>query len=136
MASNVRQAGMASGLDAILESGFGVSFKPTIRREDALTLLQVKIEREKIPCQRLRISELPVDRDTLFDMTGKRVQFPETKHHDRCYVALLDPEITAPWGHTALWAFVPADGNGDIVMSDTEFPENAKGSIRFFEVSR
>lgn len=136
MASNARQAGMVSGLDAILEAGFGVSIKPTVRRVEALAILMLKIEREKIPCQRLRISELPVDRDTLFDMTGKRVPFPETNKHDRCYVALLDPEIAAPWGHSALWAFVPVDGKDDIALLDTEFPENAKGSVRFIEVSR
>lgn len=133
MGSKMRQVGIASGLDAILDAGFGVSAKPTVRRDEALTILKHKIKLEGIACQRLRISELPVDRDTLFDMTGKRVQFPESKQHDRCYVALLDSERVAPWGHPALWAFVPVDGKDDIRILPTEFPENAKGSIRFIE---
>lgn len=120
----------------MLEVGFGVSAKPTIRREEAMRLVQERIERDQMHCQRVCISELPVDRDALFDMTGQRVQFPEGKEHDRCYVALLDSEVAAPWGHPAFWAFVPVDGQGDIVVLPTQFPENAKGSIRFIEVTR
>lgn len=136
MGSEMRQVGIASGLEAILEVGFGVSARPTVRRDEALSILRHKIEQDGIAYQRLRMSELPVDRDALFDMTGKRVKFPESKQHDRCYVALLDSESAAPWGHPALWAFVPVDGKGDVVLAETEFPENAKGSIRFIEVRR
>jgi len=136
MGNEMRQPGLSSGIDAILEFGFGVSARPTVRRDEAIRLLLQKIERDQINCQRLCMSELPVDRDTLFDMTGRRVQFPDSTNHDRCYVALLDSEIAAPWGHPALWAFVPVDGKDGIVVSPTEFPENAKGSIRFIEVPR
>ncbi|HRI63703.1 MAG TPA: hypothetical protein PK156_05680 [Polyangium sp.] len=107
-----------------------------VRRDEAITRVQQKVATDKLTCQRLCISEMPVDRDTLFDMTGRRVPFPETAPYDRCYVALLDSEIVAPWGHPALWAFIPVDAQSDILFVPTQFPENAKGSIRFVEVPR
>jgi len=134
MVSDARRPGLPSGFDAILEQGFGVSPKPALRRAEAADLVRRKVQSAEIPCQRMRISELPVDRDTLFDMTGRRVKFPEGARYDRCYVALVDPEVAAPWGHPASWAFVPVDGQGEVAVSSTEFPENAKGSIRFIEV--
>jgi len=136
MANEIRLPGLTSGVDRILEAGFGVSARPTVCRDEAFALVTQKIEREAIRCQRVCISELPVDRGTLFDMTGQRVSFPEGGGHDRCYVALLDSEPVAPWGHPAFWAFVPVDGRGDIVVSPTQFPANAKGSVRFIEVLR
>ncbi len=135
MANDIRRPGMSSGFAAILESGFGVSPKPALRREEAVGLVRDSLSRNQIPCKRIRISELTVDRDSLFDMTGRRVKFPDGSAYERCYVALLDPEATSPWGHPAHWAFVPMDGVGDVIVSSTDFPENAKGSIRFIEVT-
>jgi hypothetical protein len=67
-------------------------------------------------------------------MSGARVAFPPGTTFERCYVALVDPQVEAEWGHDAKRAFVPAEGDGEVVLRDTSFPEYAKGAVRLFRV--
>jgi hypothetical protein len=136
MASNVRHPGMPPGLEAVLERGFGVPVTPTIGRAGAAQRVREKLDAIKQPCERLDISEVPVPRGALFEMSGARVHFPEGTAYDTCYVALVDPDVAAQWGHPAFWAFVPVDGQAEVFLQPTEFPENASGSIRFFPEPR
>ncbi|HZF49663.1 MAG TPA: hypothetical protein VE093_13485 [Polyangiaceae bacterium] len=123
-----------SGFAAVLEVGFNVPTVPTILRAEAAERVRRKIEAERIPCQRLDLSNEPVSRGSLFDMTGVRVLFPEGDTFDVCYVALIDPNVASQWGHAAFWAFVPSNGQGDTALRSTNFPENAKGSVTFSQV--
>jgi len=86
---------------------------------------------QAVPCQGLALSDQPVARGALFDASGARVLFPEGPAYDRCYVALIDPEpATVRWAHPAHWAFVPADGDGDVILRPTELPEHNTGPVR------
>jgi hypothetical protein len=134
MGSEIRRPGMPSGLDAVVEEGFHVPVKPNIGRAEAEARVRSKIEADGMPCERLDLSELPVQRDSLFDMTGARVTFPKGAAYDTCYVALIDPSVEAQWGHPAHWAFVPVDGSGEVAIQPTNFPENAMGAVRLWNV--
>ncbi|HSN99280.1 MAG TPA: hypothetical protein VLS89_13385 [Candidatus Nanopelagicales bacterium] len=134
MASDVRRPGLPPGLPGVIEQGFDVPVTPTIGIEQAARLVREKIAAERLRCERLDVSELPVQRGALFDMSGARVPFPEGAAYDTCYVALIDPQVDAQWGHPAYWAFVPVDGGAAVVIQSTEFPENAVGAVRLYPV--
>ncbi len=135
MENRVLRAGVPSGIESILEQTLGVPAKPTICREEAIELVRRKISANAIAFQRIEISTEIVRRNALFDMTGARVRFPESKAYDACYVALIDPDISALWGHPAIWAFVPVDGRGEVILQDTQFPENTACPVLFIEVN-
>jgi hypothetical protein len=111
---------------------------PPIGREQAAERVRQKIAAEGLRCERLDLSDEPVDRRALFDMSGARVPFPfpEDPAYDRCYVALVDPDVGLGWAHEAHWAFVPADGEGEVVLQDTKLPEHMLGPVRLFPVRR
>lgn len=132
MASDVLRPGLHPGLGEVLREGFGVPLTPAIGFHAAARRVREKIAADQIPCERLDISDVPVQRGALFDMSGVRVPFPAGPAYDICYVALVDPEPDAQWSHPACWAFVPVDGEGDVVVQPTDFPENAMGSVRLY----
>lgn len=122
------------GVEAVLPEQFKVPARPTIGFEAAALLIRDHIAREGLRCERLELSERPARRGALRDMSGARVPFPAGKQYDRCYVALVNPDVEAQWGHPAHFAFVPAEGNSVVVLQVTQFPEHPKGSVRLFEV--
>jgi hypothetical protein len=136
MGSEARRPGLTAGIEAILKEGFGVPGTPAIGREEALRRVKARLEAEGLRWQRLDISELPVSRNALVDMAGRRVPFPPGVAYDTCHVVLVDPDMLAQWGHPAWWAFVPSDGSGNVMLESTELPEHALGNVRFFLAAR
>lgn len=132
MANEPVRPGVPGGLDAIITNTYGVPARPTLNREDAARRVREKVK--TLGCERLDVSEEPVRRGALVDMSGARVSFPEGKTYDRCYVALVDPAMDAQWGHAAFWAFVPAAGDGDVILRPTQFPEHALGVVTMSRV--
>lgn len=130
MASESRTPGIAPGLDSIIKTHFNVPTEPTIGRTKAAACVRAKIDEDEIVCERLDVSDIPVHRGSLFDMTGTRVAFPEGEPYESCYIALIDPDVDAQWAHPAFWAFVPAAGDGPVVVTSTDFPEHALGAVR------
>jgi hypothetical protein len=129
MESETKRPGAPSGVGAILRDLYGMPERPTIDREDARS--RVREKAEALGCERLDLSLDPVRRGALVDMSGARVPFPGGKAYDRCFVALIDPDVDAGWGHAAFWAFVPAVGDGDVVVQTTQFPEHGSSPVRF-----
>jgi hypothetical protein len=136
MARELRRPGSAPGIEAVLRDQFEVRTKATLGVAAAAERVRAKIAAERLTCERLDLSDDPVRRGALFDMSGARVPFPPGRAYDRCYVALIDPDTRLGWGHDAHWAFVPADGEGDVVVQDTDLPEHALGPVRFHPVPR
>lgn len=134
MASERKRPGGPIGIEAVLREQFKVPATPNIGRAAASKLVREKIAAAALRCERLDLSDEPVHRGALFDMSGLRVPFPPGESYDRCYVALIDPSAHVQWAHRAHWAFAPADGEGDVVLQDTDFPEHALGSVRFHSV--
>ena len=130
MASEPLRPGTEPGLLKIVEERFNVPAKPAIGRAEAAQRVRAKVEAEKVACERLDLSDIPVRRGSLFDMSGKCVLFPDGDPYERCYIALVDPQVDAQWAHPAYWAFVPAAGDGDVILRSTEFPEHALGAVR------
>jgi hypothetical protein len=130
MASEPRSPGTAPGLVEIVEKRFKLPANPVIGRAEAAGRVRAKIETEGVRCERLDLSDIPVRRGALFDMAGTRVPFPAGEPYESCYVALVDPRADAQWAHPAFWAFVPAAGDGEVVLQATEFPEHALGAVR------
>lgn len=130
MASEPRSPGIAPGLDSIIKAQFKLPTFPAIGRAEASLRIRLKIAADTIACERLDVSDIPVHRGALFDMAGTRVPFPDGEAYESCYVALVDPHADAQWAHDAFWAFVPAAGDGDVVLTFTEFPEHALGAVR------
>ncbi len=130
MASEPRRPGIAPGLDNIIKAQFKLPTDPAIGRAAAAARVRAKIEADKIACERLDVSDIPVRRGSLFDMAGTRVPFPYGEAYESCYVALVDPHADAQWAHDAYWAFIPAAGDGEVVLTFTEFPEHALGAVR------
>jgi hypothetical protein len=125
---------MRSGINEILEDGFGVPSTPTLGQQEAARRVMEKVKSEKVEIQSLDISELPIQRGSLFDMASEKVQFPHGEAYETCYVALVDPSADLQWGHPAWWAFVPSDGAGEVVLQRTDLPENVNGAWRFVRV--
>jgi hypothetical protein len=121
-------------MEAVLREQFEVPATPTMNRAAAAKRVRDKIAAEGLRCERLDLSDDAVPRGALFDMSGAPVPFPEGDEYGRCYVALIDPDTRLQWAHRAHWAFVPASGEGDIVVRETDFPEHAKGRVRLFPV--
>ena len=134
MANEARRPGGPAGLAAV-ELDFGVTTAP-IGREQAAERVRREIAARALRCERLDLSDEPVNRRALFDMSCARVPFPPGRAYDRCYVALIDPDTHLGWGHSAHWAFVPADGEGPVMIQDTELPEHALGPVRLYPVPR
>ena len=130
MANEPRTPGIAPGLESIIKTQFKVPTDPAIGRTEAASRVRAKIEADEIACERLDVSDIPVHRGSLFDMAGTRVPFPEGEPYESCYVALVDPHADAQWAHPAFWAFVPAAGDGEVVVTSTDFPEHALGAVR------
>ncbi len=128
MVSKPLRPGTAPGFEAILADLFRV--RPSIGRVEAARLIRAKIDLDGLRCERLDVSDVPVQRGLLIDMAGTRVPFPEGEPYRSCYVALVDPSVDALWGHPALWAFIPESGDGDVVFQPTQFPEHALGAVR------
>jgi len=134
MESNALRPGGPIGVDAVLPRQFKAPAKPAIGIEAAAELVRGEISRRAVHCEHLAVAARPVRRGALIDMSGKRVPFPEGKEYDRCYVALVDPDLDAQWAHPAYWAFVPAEGNGAAVLQETSLAEHYMGAVRFFGV--
>jgi len=130
--SKALRPGGPIGIEAVLREQFHMPAKLDIGIEAAARTVRQKIEQTQLRCERLDVSDRPVRRGALFDLSGARVPFPAGKGYERCYVALIDPDVDAEWGHPAHFAFVPAEG--DVVIQDTQFPEHAKGVVRLFRV--
>jgi hypothetical protein len=122
--------GARSGISHILTEAFGVSERPTLDRAEVARHIEQALHERELTYQKLYISDAPVHRGALFDAAGKRVPFPPQRAYDRCFVALVDPDQNARWSHPAYWAFVPADGGGEIEIRDTSLPEHDKGPVR------
>lgn len=130
MASESLRPGTASGLVKIVKERFKVPADPAIDRAEAARRVRTEIEAKGVRCERLELSDIPVRRGALFDMAGTRVPFPAGELYESCYVALVDPRADAQWAHPAFWAFIPAEGEGEVVLQATEFPEHALGAVR------
>jgi hypothetical protein len=75
----------------------------------------------------LDAAPVPPTLETPFNASGARVPFPESPVDERCYVALIDPEpATTRWAHPAPWAFVPADGQGDVILLAGRAPSSTR----------
>lgn len=134
MGSETRTPGIRAGIDKVLEESFGVPSTPTIGIHEATKRMRKAIAEQAIPYARLDISTSPARRGTLFDASGKRVAFPEGDAYERCYIGLVDPEPRTRWAHPAHWAFVPADGDGEVIFAATRLPEHAKSAVQFLPV--
>ena len=132
--SSARRPGGPSEAEAVLVREFGVPRHPAIGRDAAVQRVRERIVADNLRCERLDISDEVVPRDALFDMSGKRVEWPDGPAYDRCYVALIDPDAQLLWGHRAYWAFVPAGPEGEVVVRETDFPERAEGRVRLDRV--
>lgn len=95
----------------------------------AVERIKEALKVRKISYEKLYISDAPARRGALFNAAGVRVPFPEGKAYDLCYIALVDPDHKARWGHPAHWAFVPMDDSG-VAIQDTNLPEHDKGPVR------
>ncbi|MDI3282355.1 hypothetical protein [Polyangium sp. 15x6] len=131
MGSETKTPGTAAGIDNILRNAFHVPPTPSLGIQEATLRIREGIAQKNIPCARLEISDAPVRRGTLFNAANVRVPFPEGAAYERCYVALVDPEPMARWGHPAHWAFVPADGEGEVAFTETNLPEHGKSAVLF-----
>ncbi len=131
MANDARIPGVTAGIDRIVRDAFHVPSTPTLGVREATRRIREAVARQLVACQRLEISDAPVRRGTLFNAAGSRVSFPEGDRYERCYVALVDPEPMARWGHPAYWAFVPADGEDEVVFAPTNLPEHGKSAVLF-----
>lgn len=131
MGSDARTPGMTAGIDNILRDAFHVPPKPSLGIQEAARRIRESIAEHDIACARLEISDAPVRRGTLFNAANMRVPFPEGAAYERCYVGLVDPEPMARWAHPAHWAFVPADGEGEVVFTETNLPEHGKSAVLF-----
>jgi hypothetical protein len=132
METNPLRPGGPIGVDAVLPRQFKAPSKPVIGIEAATQLVRDAIAQGALQCERLAVSSRPVHRGALLDMSGARVPFPAGEQYDRCYVALVDPDMDAQWAHPAHWAFIPAEGNGAVVLQDTSLAEHYKGAVRLF----
>jgi hypothetical protein len=130
MASEALRPGTKPGLVDIVEERFNLPAEPAIGRAEAARRVRAKIDAEGVRCERLDISDGTVHRGQLFDMKGALVPFPEGEPYERCYVGLVDSFADAQWGHPAFWAFVPAAGDGEVVLRPTTLPEHALGAVR------
>ena len=130
MASESLRPGTEPGLVRIVKERFNVPSEPTIGRAEAARRVRLKIEADRVPCERLDLSDIPVRRGSLFDMGGTRVAFPVGAPYESCYVALIDPRADAQWAHPAFWAFIPVAGDGEVVLQATQFPAHALGAVR------
>lgn len=122
--------GAPGGISQILTDAFGVSETPTLGRAEVARRIEQALRDRELAYEKLYISDAPVHRGALFDAAGKRVPFPSQRAYDRCFVALVDPDENARWSHPAYWAFVPADGSGEVELRDTSLPEHDKGPVR------
>jgi hypothetical protein len=120
----------------VLREQYDVPVAPTVGRALAAQRVREKIATAGLACERLDLSGRPVHRGALFDMSGERVPFPAGGAYDNCYVALIDPDAGLGWAHDAHWAFVPEDGDGDVVVQDTDLPEHGLGPVRLRPVGR
>lgn len=136
MESKAQRPRGSAGIERVLLDQFNVPSTPAIGVEAAVHLLRETIQKENVRCESLAVSGLPVRRGSLLDMSGARVPFPEGKEYDRCYVGFIDPDLDAEWAHPAHWVFVPAEGNGEPVLQDTDLPELPKGLVHMFWVPR
>jgi hypothetical protein len=131
MANDARKPGVTPGMDNILRDIFHVAPTPSVGIGEATRRIRESIVQRSVPYARLEISDAPLHRGTLFNAAGVRVVFPEGPAYERCYVALVDPDPMARWAHPAHWAFVPADGDGDVVLTPTNLPEHGKSAVLF-----
>lgn len=132
MASEPRSPGIEAGLDNSAKA-FRAPGLP-IGRAEAARRVREKIKADAIRCERLAISDEAVHRGLLINMARTRVPFPEGEPYESCYVALVDPCADAQWAHPAFWAFVPAAGDGSVVLMPTLLPEHALGAVRLRRV--
>ncbi len=128
MASEPRTPGIAPGIENSIKA-FKAPDLP-INRVAAALLVRAKIEADEVACERLDVSDIPVHRGALFDMAGTRVPFPDGEAYESCYIALVDPHADAQWAHDAYWAFIPAAGDAEVILTPTELPEHALGAVR------
>lgn len=118
----------------MISEAFGEPPKPTLTREEVRARVEDVLGERGIEHDRIDISDIPVRRNALSDAAGRRVRFPAGAPYDRCFVALVDLEASARWGHLAFWAFVPADGDGPVELRETSLPEHPRGSVRLYSV--
>lgn len=122
--------GGPAGVRAIHEQRFRVPLEPTRSPEDVLRRIREKLSAEQIQFERMDLSDMPVRRGSLFNAVGERVAFPDGEPYRRCFVALIDPAPLARWAHRAYWAFVPAEGPGEVILVPTDWPEHSRGPVR------
>jgi hypothetical protein len=130
MANEPQKPGGPPGIEAVLRDKFKVSAKPSIGRKEAEQRILEKIAEQGQRYERIDLSDQPVRRGALFNAAGARVPFPEDRAYDRVFIALLDPEPATRWAHAAYWAFVPAEGDAEVVLQPTDLPEHATGPVR------
>lgn len=128
------EAGVPPGIESMLTDSFGVPATPSIGRVQAIERIRVAIKESSKPGL-LRVSENPSRRGTLFDLFGRRVEFPAGARYDRCFIGLIDLDPLAAWAHAAEWVFVPSV-EGEVVFVETDAPERAGGSVRLLPEER
>lgn len=115
----------------VLADVFEVPAGPFRSREDARNQVLVAAREAGVPeGARIFLSDDLVRRGALFDASGARVTFPDGDAYERCFVALVDPDPEARWGHPAHFAFVPAGAGAKTVLSPTSLPEHPGSSVR------
>lgn len=129
MGNELRKPQGPSGFEAVLEKMFEGPSK-TLNALDAARRALQQARLQGIDCQRIKVSEQPAHDGQLFDALGEYVPFPKGSRYTRCFVVLLDPSPRTRWGHQAYWAFVPAGGEAEVVIRETELPEAAEGPLR------
>lgn len=132
MEREAKKPGAPAGVENLLRTMFRVSPTPSIGRKDAAARALTAARARGVPFTRVDVSDQPVARGALFNAAGARVPFPAGPEFERCYVVLLDPEPAARWAHDAHWAFVPADGEGEVALLQTSVPEAENGPVRLY----
>jgi hypothetical protein len=132
---DAQRPGGPADLGELLADVFGVAPGPFMDRDEAQRRVIAEVKRKALHGERIFLSDQLVRRGALFDASGARVGFPEGDAYERCYVALVDPEPEARWGHPAYFAFVPADRAAPTQLCETLLPEHTGGSVRLLPVT-
>jgi hypothetical protein len=120
----------------LLADVFEVPESPSVGREDARRRVISAVREKGVPdSARIFLSDQLARRGALLDASGARVKFPDGDAYEHCFVALVDPTPEARWGHPAYFAFVPAAGDAETVLSPTLLPEHAGCSVRLLPAS-
>ena len=98
--------------------------------QQILALVEAALKEHNIVPYSIRLSLNPVVEGALFDLSGQRPAWPDGSSYAYCYIAFVDPIEAhdyehhghSKWAHPAWFAFVPALGEGPVLVSPSDFP--------------